>query len=95
MIPLFVIGFACMSALRTVGDLGQRPFGLLTPDQWHGFIKLAAHATTYCLGIAMAGVGLGTSIKGIRRIGLKPLGLGLVSALIVGIISTLLIKALY
>jgi hypothetical protein len=27
--------------------------------------------------------------------GLKPLGLGLVSALIVGIISTLLIKTLY
>ena len=36
MVPLFVIGFACMSALRTIGDLGERPFGLLTPDQWHG-----------------------------------------------------------
>jgi uncharacterized integral membrane protein (TIGR00698 family) len=95
MVPLFVVGFACMSALRTIGDLGQRPFGLLTPDQWRGFIKLASHVTTYCLGIAMAGVGLGTSIKGIRSIGFKPLGLGLVSALIVGLISTLLIKTLY
>jgi uncharacterized integral membrane protein (TIGR00698 family) len=95
MVPLFVVGFAAMSLLRTVGDLGERPFGLLTPDQWHGFVKLASHVTTYCLGIAMAGVGLGTSIKGIRSIGLKPLGLGLVSALLVGIISTLLIKTLY
>jgi uncharacterized integral membrane protein (TIGR00698 family) len=95
MVPLFVIGFACMSALRTIGDLGTSPFGLLTPDQWHGFIKLASHVTTYCLGIAMAGVGLGTSIKGLKRIGFKPLGLGLVSALIVGVISTILIKALY
>ncbi len=95
MVPLFVVGFACMSALRSIGDLGDRPFGLLTPDQWHGFIKLASHVTSYCLGIAMAGVGLGTSIKGIRTIGLKPLGLGLVSALIVGIVSTLLIKTLY
>jgi uncharacterized membrane protein YadS len=43
----------------------------------------------------MAGVGLGTSIKGLRGIGFKPLGLGLVSALMVGIISTLLIKSLY
>jgi uncharacterized integral membrane protein (TIGR00698 family) len=95
MVPLFVVGFAAMSALRTVGDLGLRPFGLLTTDQWHALIKLASHVTTYCLGIAMAGVGLGTSIKGIRTIGLKPLGLGLVSALIVGVISTLLIKTLY
>jgi uncharacterized integral membrane protein (TIGR00698 family) len=95
MVPLFVIGFACMSALRSIGDLGERPFGLLTPDQWHGFVKLASHVTTYCLGIAMAGVGLGTSIKGLKRIGFKPLGLGLVSALIVGIISAILIKILY
>jgi uncharacterized integral membrane protein (TIGR00698 family) len=95
MVPLFVVGFACMSALRTIGDLGERPFGLLTPEQWHAFIDIAKHASTYCLGIAMAGVGLGTSIKGLRSIGLKPLGLGLVSALIVGIISTALIKTLY
>jgi len=95
MVPLFVVGFACMSLLRTIGDVGERPFGLLTPDQWHGFIKQASHATGYCLGIAMAGVGLATSIKGLRSIGFKPLGLGLVSALIVGVISTLLIQLLY
>jgi uncharacterized integral membrane protein (TIGR00698 family) len=95
MVPLFVVGFACMSALRTIGDMSQRPFGLLEPGQWHAFVKLASQAMTYCLGIAMAGVGLGTSIKGIRGIGLKPLGLGLLSALIVGVISVLLIKTLY
>jgi uncharacterized integral membrane protein (TIGR00698 family) len=95
MIPLFVVGFAAMSALRTVGDLGDRAFGRLTLEQWHGFLDVAKHASTYCLGIAMAGVGLGTSIRQLRGIGFKPLGLGLVSALIVGIISTLLIKTLY
>jgi uncharacterized integral membrane protein (TIGR00698 family) len=95
MVPLFVVGFACMSALRTIGDLGDRPFGLLTPEQWHAFLDVSKQASTYCLGIAMAGVGLGTSIKGLKAMGLKPLGLGLVSALIVGIISTLLIKTLY
>ena len=95
MIPLFVVGFAAMSALRTVGDLGDRPFGRLTLEQWHGFLDVAKHASTYCLGIAMAGVGLGTRIRELRGIGFKPLGLGLVSALIVGIISTLLIKSLY
>ena len=95
MVPLFVVGFACMSALRTIGDLGDRPFGLLTQEQWHAFLDVSKQVSTYCLGIAMAGVGLGTSIKGLKAMGLKPLGLGLVSALIVGIISTLLIKTLY
>ncbi len=95
MVPLFVIAFGCMSALRTIGDIGQRPFGLLSPADWQGFLDVAKHASSICLGVAMAGVGLGTSIKGLRSIGLKPLGLGLVSALIVGIISMLLIKLLY
>ncbi len=95
MVPLFVIAFACMSALRTIGDMNARPFGVLAPAQWQAFLDVARHASSICLGVAMAGVGLGTSIKGLRSIGFKPLGLGLVSALIVGIISTLLIKSLY
>lgn len=95
MVPMFVVGFAAMSALRTVGDLGSRPFGLLTADQWHEVVKQASHVTSYCLAIAMAGVGLGTRIGNLRSIGLKPLGLGLVSALIVGLVSTLLIRTLY
>lgn len=95
MVPLFVVGFACMSALRTVGDIGARPFGLLAPGQWHAFTGFAKHAATWCLGIAMAGVGLGTSVKGLRNIGLKPLGLGLLSALVVGAISAVLIRTLY
>ncbi len=95
MVPLFVIAFGCMSALRSIGDMGLRPFGLLTPELWHDLLHFAAQASSFCLGVAMAGVGLGTSIKGLRSIGFNPLGLGLVSALIVGIISTLLIKSLY
>jgi uncharacterized integral membrane protein (TIGR00698 family) len=95
MVPLFVVGFACMSALRTIGDLGGHPFGLLSPEQWHGLLGAAKLASTYCLGIAMAGVGLGTSIKGLKSIGFKPLGLGLASALIVGAISALLVHTFY
>jgi uncharacterized integral membrane protein (TIGR00698 family) len=95
MVPLFVVGFAAMSLLRTLGDLGGRPFGLLDAGQWRWFIGEAGHVSSYCLGIAMAGVGLGTRITHIRSIGLKPLGLGLASALIVGIVSVLLIRTLY
>ncbi|HSQ69343.1 MAG TPA: putative sulfate exporter family transporter [Steroidobacteraceae bacterium] len=95
MVPLFVLGFAAMSLLRTVGDLGDRPFGFLEPGQWQTFIKAGKEAAGYCLAIAMAGVGLGTSIKGLRSIGLKPLMLGLASALIVGIISVTLVTLFY
>ena len=43
----------------------------------------------------MAAVGLGTSIKGLRAIGLKPLAVGLFSAMLVGIVSFTLISVLY
>jgi uncharacterized integral membrane protein (TIGR00698 family) len=96
LIPLFVVGFAAMSVIRTVGDLGgARPFGLLAAAQWKSFLAVASDAVTCCLAIAMAGVGLGTTIRGLRTIGLKPLGLGLISALTVGAISLALVKTLY
>ena len=95
MIPLFVLGFAAMAVLRTVGDLGDRPLGVFSQDQWHAILDLGKNGAKYCLGIAMAGVGLGTRIGDLRRIGLKPLGLALASALFVGILSATLITILY
>jgi uncharacterized integral membrane protein (TIGR00698 family) len=95
MIPLFIVGFAGMSVLRTIGDIGARPFGFLEPAQWKAIVGFVKDFATYCLAVAMAAVGLGTSVKGLLRIGLKPLGLGLVSALIVGVVSATLIQALY
>ena len=95
MVPLFVVGFGAMALIRTVGDLGARPFGLLAPEQWHAFLDAGKHGATYCLGVAMAGVGLGTRIADLRRIGLRPLGLALTSALLVGVVSVLLVRALY
>jgi uncharacterized integral membrane protein (TIGR00698 family) len=94
LVPLFIVGFAAMSVVRTIGDLGARPFGLLEPSQWRWIVGLARDVAGYCLAIAMAAVGLGTSIKGLRRIGFRPLGLGLVSALVVGGVSLVLIRAL-
>jgi uncharacterized membrane protein YadS len=95
MIPVFIIGFAAMSLLRTLGDMGDRPFGMLDPDQWKSIVGFVKQMATYCLAIAMAAVGLGTSIKGLRSIGLKPLGVGLFSALLVGVVSYTLVSVLY
>lgn len=95
MVPLFIVGFAAMSAVRTVGDLGERAFGVLEPAQWKAAVAFVKAAATYCLAVAMAAVGLGTSLRGLRAIGLKPLGVGLFSALLVGAVSYAMIVALY
>jgi uncharacterized integral membrane protein (TIGR00698 family) len=95
MVPLFVIGFAAMSLLRSIGDAGARPFGLLDPAQWKTIVGLVRTAAEYCLAVAMAAVGLGTSIGGLRQMGLGPLGVGLFSALLVGAVSLGLTTLLY
>ncbi len=98
MVPLFVIGFALMSLLRTVGDLGlenDAALGFIPADTWQALVGYTKQAAEIFLGIAMAAVGLGTSLSGLRRIGLKPLGVGLFSALLVGAVSYALITLLY
>lgn len=96
MIPLFVIGFAIMSLIRTVGDLNEeQAFGFLDPEQWKAIVGYTKRAAELFLAVAMASVGLGTSIKGLRDIGLKPLGAGLIAAVLVGGVSIALISLLY
>lgn len=95
MVPLFVIGFALMSLLRTLGDLGERPFGLLEPAQWTTAVTVIQQAAGHCLAVAMAAVGLGTSIASLRAIGPRPLVAGLVSALLVGSTSAMALLILY
>lgn len=99
MVPLFVIGFALMSLLRTVGDLGVvengEAFGMISAESWKLAVGYTKQAAEICLGVAMAAVGLGTSLKGLKEIGFKPLGVGLFSALLVGAVSVGLINLLY
>ena len=95
MIPLFIIGFALMSLLRTVGDLGEEPFGMLSPETWNWIVSHTKEAAEICLAVAMAAVGLGTSIRGLVTIGLRPLAMGLFAALLVGGVSATLVKLMY
>jgi uncharacterized integral membrane protein (TIGR00698 family) len=95
MIPLFVFGFVAMALLRTVGDLGDAPLaGLLTDAQWESCISFVTALSSWCLTIAMASVGLGTNLKRLRGLGLKPLAAGLAAALIVGAVAAGLIHIL-
>lgn len=101
MIPLFVFGFAGMSLVRSIGDMGltsdenSKAFGVLSAGQWLACYNFLKQAAELCLGIAMAAVGLGTSYGGIRKIGGRPMLVGFFSAAVVGVVSIVMIKALY
>ena len=92
MVPWFIIGFAMMSALRTLGDLGDRPFGLLQPSQWQTAIDVLRGLAERCLLIAMAAVGLTSMLAGIIKIGMRPFALGLFAAVLIGGVSLGLIR---
>ncbi len=93
LVPLFVFGFVAMAALRTIGDLGEEPFGgLLTAQAWKEAIGTVAQLSAWCLTIAMASVGLGTHLKRLRGLGLRPLAVGLVAAIVVGAVSATLLR---
>ena len=61
MVPLFVIGFALMSLVRTIGDSGDMPFGFVAPEQWSKAVDTIKKIAEICLAVAMASVGLGTT----------------------------------
>lgn len=94
LVPLFVIGFLLMAIVRSVGDLGERPFGLLEPSQWKETLAAANVASGWCLAMAMTAVGLGTAFKKLAHVGFQPFVVGLSAAVSVGAISFVLIKTL-
>ncbi|WP_238458053.1 YeiH family protein [Alkalihalobacterium alkalinitrilicum] len=99
LIPLFVIGFLILSAIRSIGDAGVShsgfAFGLLTPENWASFYSnLDTIGTKYMLGSAMAAVGLSTSLSVFKGLGIKPFYIGIIAALSVGVISVIMISLL-
>jgi uncharacterized membrane protein YadS len=95
LIPLFVVGFATMSLLRSVGDLGPQPLGFVSADHWQTFIGAGSKAADALLATAMAAVGLSTRLTTLRSIGPTPLLAALLCALTVGAVAALTILLLY
>jgi uncharacterized integral membrane protein (TIGR00698 family) len=73
--PLFVLGFAAMAIVRSLGDAGftgheGHAFGLWNSETWKGITKTVGETISYgALGTAMAGVGLTTSLTTFRVLG--------------------------
>jgi uncharacterized integral membrane protein (TIGR00698 family) len=88
MVPVFVLGFVAMAVFRSVGDMGEAPFGgFVSAARWDGIIEAVSSISAWCLTIAMAAVGLGTHLGRLRALGLRPLAVGFVAALAVGVVS--------
>jgi uncharacterized integral membrane protein (TIGR00698 family) len=94
LVPLFVFGFIGMTALRTVGDMGDQPFGFLSHATWEAGVAWVSSTANWCLAVAMASVGLGTSFSKLSKLGLRPLAIGLVAAVLVGGVSFAMIQLL-
>ena len=85
--PWFIIGFAVMSALRTIGDISDMPFGLIKPSHWIEIVMIIKGTAEKFLLLSMAAVGLTTKLSGVIKIGIAPFMLGLFSAVLIGIVS--------
>ena len=94
-VPLFVVAFVVMACIRSLGDSGGgKAFGLLPREQWKMVDTSAKFYAPWLLATALGAVGLGTGLARLRKLGLKPLSVGLAAALSVGVISFALIKLL-
>ncbi len=82
-VPWFVLGFAGMALLNSTGLIPEAVSSDLT--------ALAG----FLIVVVLAAVGLNVDIANIRRMGLRPLGIGLGLALIMAIVSLSLVKVLH
>ncbi len=91
--PLFVLGFIAIAVFRSFGDAGVQHGGLAlgvwTKADWARGISLVSDGAGYALAMAMAGVGLGTHLKTLKGLGIKPFYVGLFASLVVGVASAL------
>jgi uncharacterized integral membrane protein (TIGR00698 family) len=73
--PLFVFGFLGMALLNSLGLFGPEA------RHWLRFLSLG------CILLGIGGVGLGTDLSAVRRIGLKPLYAGLAASMVMAGVS--------
>ncbi|MFH1032147.1 MAG: putative sulfate exporter family transporter [Chloroflexota bacterium] len=93
--PLFILGFLLFAVIRSIGDAGIQgkglALGLLNKGQWSNAITILKDWSGYILAAAMAGVGLGTSFKSMKGLGIKPFYIGLFAAALVGIVAIVMV----
>lgn len=96
MLPVFILGFVAMAALRSIGDAGLdssgQAFGLFSEAAWNNVTHGIRTWAEYTLATAMAAVGLGTSIAQLKGLGTRPFIVGMTAAVAVGVASVGLVS---
>jgi uncharacterized membrane protein YadS len=96
--PLFILGFLAFAVLRSVGDAGIQTggeaFGLWDAATWTGIYTVIKQWAVIFMVLALAGVGLSTSFRILKGLGIKPFIVGLGAALMVGVVSLATISLL-
>jgi uncharacterized integral membrane protein (TIGR00698 family) len=80
--PLFLLGFLALAALRSAGVLGAAAAAPLTT------------LATVLITIAIAAVGLGTSVARLRTVGAAPFLVGMSAAVVLALVGAMLASAL-
>jgi uncharacterized integral membrane protein (TIGR00698 family) len=88
LLPLFVVGFLIMAVIRSFGD------ALWASAAWSDVVSFTKTWAINLLVVALAAVGLSTSFKILKGLGIKPFIVGLGAALIVGVVSYVAISML-
>ncbi len=96
--PLFILGFMLFAVLRSIGDAGinggGRAFGLWGSAAWQGVHTAVKAWAVNFMVVALAGVGLSTSFRTLKGLGIKPFVVGFGAALMVGVVSLITISLL-
>lgn len=93
LVPAFIIGFVAMAVVRTIGDATLQStgaaFGVWDATAWSSLTNQIGDfwASRVFLGTAMAAVGLSTSFTVFKGVGAKPFVVGMVGALVVGVVG--------
>ncbi len=88
-LPAFVLGFLALAVLNSLGVLNA-----VSDLAGIDLRTLFTQASKFLILVALAGVGLGTRLAQMRRIGFKPFLLGLAVATVTAVTSLILIQLL-
>ncbi|HFE47118.1 MAG TPA: putative sulfate exporter family transporter [Nannocystis exedens] len=97
LIPPFILGFVALALAKTLNLLPDFTLHLEASPFWAagavdvGMSSLVTTVSSFLIVVAMAGVGMGVHLRGLAKIGLRALYVGLFAALVLAGFSLMLI----